>query len=303
MMQDRVSWPDTSQTAYSGSDKGARPAIRSELSPAVSSASRMAAHAVPPPLLIKGREVMVAVIPSSTWPVQSKIAALEAALRCLGDSLQEARLQEDPGRPDICSPPCGIPHHDVVVLNAGADDCGPAVVVYHGLKEGFLPQAIPQEQGEEMPPYVGAWREPNAPPFRQIQDQRIFVVMNLLMHTAALLFALSARERNEAYNHPDLEVKEGEGKRGQYQEDFAEVAYWHMRRMNDMNTNIHAHIICGVQKAAGFVFEGTGHPLDRPLSTNLTKREFRWELFDGACYDAAHRIKTELFKAKRQKTQ
>lgn len=271
---------------------------------------------------------MVAVIP--IVPGQSKIAALEAALRCLADSLQEARLQ---AIPDGLSIPeegaasggeagskktlegqtsaghhCAIPHHDVVVLNAGADDCGPAVVVYDGLKAGFLPQAIPQGQSEEMPPYVGAWCKPTATkPFRHIKDQRIFVVMNLLMHSAALLHALCEREQNEALLHPDMEEKgeghplHGKGRRGEYGDDFFEVAHQQLQRLRNITIGVSFYIVNSVQKVAGRVFEGTGHPLDRPL--DKAKKEDLTDLFQDVCCCCSRKIKNELIMAKRQKTQ
>ena len=76
-------------------------AVRVELPPAVSSASHMAVHDVHTPLLntIEGDGVIVLVI---SMLGQSKTSALEAAVKCLAESLHDASMSASPAATTLC---------------------------------------------------------------------------------------------------------------------------------------------------------------------------------------------------------
>jgi hypothetical protein len=207
--------------------------------------------------------MVVAVIPAV--PGQSKIAALEAAAKCLADSLQEARAQAIPLECQLCAT-----FHDVVVLNAGAVAPGPAVVVYGPRpRPGSAQEGSTGEQTEEMPPAVGAWCQPYAAtPVYPLTDERIFAQTHLLMHDAALLYALVHMQEQKAWDSRDLAVQEvrdqdtGKGSRGEYAADFTWAAHWHARRVQQIACQI-LMMYEAIDKVACGVFLGTGHCLEK----------------------------------------
>jgi hypothetical protein len=206
----------------------------------------------------------------STVPGQSEIAVLEAALRCLAEALQEARRQAIPGQPlagqtageETLAMPQAIPQWQAYTGQFSVRTFPPAFMVHgprtaagSGLFGSFLPEGIEhfaftQEAWAELKPYP-------QPPLLPIKDKNISAQMHILMHDAALLFALVTTEATAALGHPDILRPDV----GQYGDTRRQNALHHYTRLKDLKSHL-MNLYGVIASTAVMVFTATDHILE-----------------------------------------